>query len=201
MKGREIMSELSALVGIDFSLLKTKLYAAYEKNGKEGYSVLLMPREQESDNSVTLDEIMQQINKISGRKTTSKEEDSMKAGIMESLGSLEKKDSSLEKENSSLEKEDSSIKTKDSSLETKDSSIENMEFKLCMAYLYWNKKEKEDATLEYAFKLQILTENVVPTEIQAIVNVDRIMISVWKTDRPKVINEMALISIKDFLEG
>lgn len=173
MKGREIMSELSALVGIDFSLLKTKLYAAYEKNGEEGYSVLLMPREQEADNRVTLGDIIKEINKLSGQDTTSEKDTSVETGISDSLGSLE------------VDKD----------------GIGNMEFKLCMAYLYWDKKTGKEATLEYAFKLQILTEDVVPTEIQSIVNVDRVMISVWKTDRPKVINEMALISIKEFIEG
>lgn len=167
------MSELSALVGVDFSLLKTKLYAAYEKNGDEGYSVLLMPTGQESENSVTLEEIIEQINKISGKKTDKADDSSMKTEVSESL----------------------------SGLDMGGNSIENIKFKLCMAYLYLDKKKDVDAELEYAFKLEILTENVVPEAITAIVDVNRVMISVWKTDRPKVINEMALISIKEFIEG
>lgn len=169
------MSELNALVGVDFSLLKTKMYAAYEKNGNDGYSVLLMPTAQESDNSVSLDEIIEQIKTISTNKekndnTESADDVNMKAQINQSLNNF-------------------------------DITDKDVKFKLCMAYLYLDKKNGEDAKLEYAFKLEILMENVVPDAIKDIIDVNRLMISVWKTDRPQVINEMALISVKEFIEG
>ena len=51
------MSDLSALLGVNFSLLGTNLHAAYEKNGADGYAVLLIPSEQTADNSVNIGQV------------------------------------------------------------------------------------------------------------------------------------------------
>lgn len=178
------MSGLNALVGVDFSLLRTKMYAAYEKNGNEGYSVLLMPTAQESDNSVTLGDIIAQINQVSGNMGTKGE----------GTGATDESTAVIDPDNM----EEMISKKLDLG---EGNSIDNIKFKLCMAYLYLDKKNGEDAQVEYAFKLEILTENVVPEAVADIIDVDRVMISVWKTDRPKVISEMALISVKEFIEG
>ena len=58
------MSDLSALLGVNFSLLGTNLHAAYEKNGADGYAVLLIPSEQTADNSVNIGQVMEDIKKI-----------------------------------------------------------------------------------------------------------------------------------------
>lgn len=46
------MSDLSALLGVNFSLFGTNLHAAYEKNGADGDAVLLIPSEQTAENGV-----------------------------------------------------------------------------------------------------------------------------------------------------
>ena len=76
--------------------------------------------------------------------------------------------------------------------------LEDIVIKLQMAYLYICKKG-ENSVLEYAFQLQVVTEGLVPETIKPIVDVTNLSISVWNTDRKKVVDKMALITVDEYL--
>ena len=76
--------------------------------------------------------------------------------------------------------------------------LEDIVIKLQMAYLYISKKG-ENSVLEYAFQLQVVTEGLVPETIKPIVDVTNLSISVWNTDRKKVVDKMALITVDEYL--
>lgn len=166
---------LSASVGVDFSLIGTKLHAVYEKNGADGYAVLLIPSEQTADNGVSIGQVIADIkgliSKVDDKADTSKMEEDLKNGV------------------SGLTESASSDKSFD---------LNNLIIKLNMAYLYIRKSSQE-STVEYAFQLQVVTKDVIPAEIQQLVTVDNISISVWNTTRKQVVDKMALVTVNEYL--
>lgn len=164
------VNPLSANIGIDFSLIGTRLHAAYEKSGKDGYAVLLIPSEQEADNGVSIGEVISDIKKLVKGVDEKANTETMEADLESGVSGLENGGSSLDK----------------------------LIIKLQMAYLYIRKSEKESA-LEYAFQLQVISKDVIPKAIQQLVTIDNVSISVWNTQRQKVIDKMALVTINDYL--
>lgn len=61
--GSGVVNALNASIGLDFSLIGSRLHAAYEKNGSDGYAVLLIPSEQNADNGVSIGEVVEDIKK------------------------------------------------------------------------------------------------------------------------------------------
>lgn len=167
------MSDLNALVGIDFSLIGTKLHAAYEKKGNNGYAVLLAPTVQEADSGVSIGAVIKDIKKLVAQSGTGASTDDMEKDLTDSLSGMNKDGLSLD----------------------------NIFVKLNMAYLYISKGEPEDSDsiLEYAFQLQIVTEGFVPEAIKTLVDVQNISLSVWNTSRKVVIDKMQLVTIDQYI--
>lgn len=174
------MNDLNALIGIDFSLIGTKLRAVYEKKGEDGYAILLAPSAQEADNGVSIGKVIDDIKKLvssagSGASTADMEKD-----LTEGISALTKGDG---KTGSDTDKFD----------------LNKIMVQLNMAYLYLC-KDKEQDVLEYVFQLRILTEGLIPPAIAEIVDVSGVSLSIWNTSRQKVVNQMQLITIDNFLE-
>ena len=53
--------------------------------------------------------------------------------------------------------------------------------------------------LEYAFQLQVLTEGLVPENIKKIVDVKSLSLAVWNTDRRKILDQMSLMTVAEYL--
>lgn len=171
--GSGVVNALNASIGIDFSLIGSKLHAAYEKSGSDGYAVLLIPSEQNADNGVSIGEVIEDIKKmvkgVDEKADTSSMEKDLESGI------------------SGLSQE-----------EDKGSILDKLIIKLKMAYLYIRKSSQE-STLEYAFQLEVITKGMIPEGINQLVDVDHISISVWNTNRRKVVEKMGLTTIQDYL--
>lgn len=170
------MSDLNALVGIDFSLIGTRLHAAYEKRGEDGYAVLLMPSEQMADNGVSIGEVIEDIKKMVKKVDENADTKGMEDDLNEGLSSL------------SENKETNQNKFE----------LNKLMVKLQMAYLYIE-KTKETSVLEYAFQIQIISKDVIPAAIKELVSVDNISFSVWNTNRKKVVDKMALVTIGEYI--
>lgn len=80
----------------------------------------------------------------------------------------------------------------------KGSVLDKLIIKLKMAYLYIRKSSQE-SMLEYAFQLEVITGGMIPEGINQLVDVDHISISVWNTNRRKVVEKMGLTTIQDYL--
>lgn len=167
------MSDVNALAGVDFSLIGTKLHAVYEKK-KDGYSILLIPSAQNADEAVNLGQVVEDIKKL-----TAGSKDPVDVGGL--TDSLEKSVASLD---------DSGSKK----------GLDAVEIKLGMAYLYINAEDGKDRTVEYAFQMTIITEGLIPEAVAKIVDVSKVAIAVWNTNRRKVIDAMALETIESYLE-
>ena len=163
---------LKASIGIDFSLIGTQLHAMYEKN-EGGYAVLLIPSEQTPDSGISVKDLIDDIKK-------------MAKGVSGSDTAVDT--TQLEKAMTAAAKAGGSTSMK----------LEDIVIRLQMAYLYICKKG-ENSVLEYAFQLQVVTEGLVPETIKPIVDVTNLSISVWNTDRKKVVDKMALITVDEYL--
>lgn len=170
------MSDLNASIGIDFSLIGTKLHAAYEKRGEDGYAILLMPAAQEAESGVSIGEVIKDIQKLAGggQQADTKQ---LTDQLTDSLSSVS----------------ESQGKGK--------FSLDNIIVKLSMAYLYLRKgcKNQADEVTEYAFWLQIVTEGFLPREVAALVDVTNVSLCVWNTTRKTVVDQMQLVTINDYL--
>lgn len=166
------MSDLNALIGIDFSLIGTKLRAVYEKKGEDGYAILLAPSAQEADNGVSIGEVIADIKKLVTGTGSDASTADMEKDLTASMSAL-----------STGDKFDPC----------------KIIVRLNTAYLYL-RKDKEQDVLEYAFQLRILTEGLIPPAIAQIVDVSNVSLAVWNTSRQKVVNQMQLVTIDNFLE-
>lgn len=170
------MSDLNASVGIDFSLLGANLHAAYEKKGKEGYAVLLLPTEHAADHGVSIGQVIEDIKSLvkgvdDGTDTEGMEKD-LESGV------------------ASLSVEGSGDGSPD--------PLKKLIVKLQMAYLYIYKTETE-SVLEYAFQLQVIAKGMIPQEITNLVDVDNVSISVWNTSRKQILDRMSLVTIDEYI--
>lgn len=174
------MNDLNASVGIDFSLLGTSLHAAYEKKGANGYAVLLLPTEQNPNNGVSIGTVIDDIKKL--------------VKGVDKTASTEGMDNDLLDGVSSLAITGDQEKDKD-----KKKGLDNLIVKLQMAYLYIRKIPDRESQLEYAFQLQVIAKDVIPPEIQSLVDVDNVSISVWNTTRQKILDKMSLVTIDEYI--
>lgn len=166
------MSDLNALVGIDFSLIGTKLRAVYEKRGDNGYAILLTPTPQDADNGVTLKVLMEDVKKlIYGKSCSDEDAKKLEDSFGKQLGSLS---------------------------EDTGSDWKNIEIKLDVAYLYIDRGGSENIT-EYAFQMEIITEAAIPQEIKDMVTVNNLSVAVWNTSRKSVVEKMNLRTISSYI--
>jgi len=151
---------MQACIDVDFMLLGTKLTAEYFKKEK-GYSVLLMPTDEEANRGVTVAEMMDDIKKLVGDGVNFDE----LTNALKNLGAVD---------------------------------VMSIEVELNMAYLYIDSDGTNKVT-EYAFQLTINTENLIPDDFK-LFDISRMGVSVWNTNREKIISQMNLIKPEDLLK-
>lgn len=183
------MSDLNASVGVDFSLLGTNLHAAYEKKGKEGYAVLLLPTEQKADQGVSIKKVIEDIKSLVSGVYSQQEAGGADVSIQQRTENMEQ----------DLMDGVNSLDLGEGGEKDGDTGLENLRVKLQMAYLYIRKVPNQESQLEYAFQLQVIASNVIPKEIQSLVDVDNVSISVWNTSRQKVVERMSLVTIDEYI--
>lgn len=169
------MSDINALVAVNFSLIGTKLRAAYEKQGDKGYAILLMPSEQEADNAVSIGEVVKDIQKLVSHVDNGVDTDNMSSDLQNGLSGLSGTGGNDGK-----------------------SGLDNLTVQLTMAFLYILKTD-DKSVLEYAFQLNVNAKDVIPKGISDIVNVENVSISIWNTNRKKVVEKMALVTIDEYI--
>lgn len=155
-------SSLNLLLGIKFSLLKCKLDAMYRK-GEDKHTILLMPQEMEDNEDVSVAELVEGI-----------------------VGMVKKANGGQAP--ASLE-EDLNGKLKES-FEGKD-SFKNIRIALRMLYLYIE-KGKEETKVEYAFRLDVVTKDVIPEGVRNFIDVECLTLALWNTGNKQITQKMNL---------
>lgn len=173
---------LNAAIGVDFSLIGTKLHAMYKKD-TNGYKILLIPTLQSDNEGITIQELIDDIKSLTESVTGSNS-----LNTEELTTAL---DGAVQEAADEEGKKGANDKLPDTS---------EIRIILSMAYLYINKEdEQEKSDIEYAFNLNILTTGLIPKALSSIVTVDHIGISVWNTERTQILNQMSIVKIEDYL--
>lgn len=190
---------LKVSMGIDFSLIGTNLRAMYEKNG-EDYAILLAPTEQTANEGVSIGELIRDIKSMTKEVTGDDNVDTTQ---------LEQAMTSAASDGAGAGADGTKM------------NLDSIRIRLQMAYLYIRKTAGSAAAtgteaaagtagatqtpgtgtseLEYAFQLQVLTEGLVPQNIKRIVDVKSLSLAVWNTDRRKILDQMSLMTVAEYL--
>ena len=142
---------------------------AMYEKNEGGYAVLLIPSEQTPDSGISVKDLIDDIKKMA--KGVSGSDTAVDTTQLETAMTEAAKEGGG---STSMKLEDIVIK-----------------LQIC--------KKGENSVLEYAFQLQVVTEGLVPETIKPIVDVTNLSISVWNTDRKKVVDKMALITVDEYL--
>lgn len=164
---------LSALVGIDFRIFETDLHAGFEKRGSDGYAILVMPTNLEADNGISVGKMIQEIKGLVSSIDENANTDDMEKDLQSGVSGLSRDDG-------------------------QQFDLNKLMIKLRMAFLYIC-KTAEESTIEYAFQLEVTTEGMIPEKIRSLVDVNNVSISVWNTQRKKLIEKMSLVTANDYL--
>lgn len=165
--------QLQMLLGAKFTLLGSKLTAAFKKE-TSGYTILVAPTETEKNEGVTIQEMVNQVNQlVNGVDSTAPQI---------AAADVEQK-----------------IQATNNQPAGGQFDIKKLRIILDMAYLYIT-SDGTNKTIEYAFSLTIDTTDVIPQDIKFL-NIENITIAIWNTNRSKIINKMALFDPKSYIAG
>lgn len=172
--------KVHVLAGISFTLLNVEFTAGFEKDDK-GFQVLLLPTNQSENNGMSISEMITEIQSLMNNSGAQIEggKEQMEEDITNALNGV----------NSPDKKPGEDSKADFKPLE--------LRVYLKQAFLYY-KKAGENKTFEYAFQMEINTENMMPDI--GLVKLDKLSISVWSTERKKILESMGLFHIDEILQ-
>lgn len=165
--------------GMSFTLLGTDFKAAFQKSGL-GYEILVMPVSDNKSNGMKISEMVDEIVSMMGNSATPISD--------ESKAEMKK----------SIEGAVSSTKKEEGETDGPAFNPMNIKINLKQAFFYCI-NDGTTTKVEYAFSLGIGLEEMTPKDIK-VIKINEIALSVWNTDRIKVLERMQLGSIKELLD-
>lgn len=160
-----ISESLSMRLGAEITLLRTPLLAAVQKQGTDGFEVLVMPTDEVAGPGMTIAEMIADVNKLMGKATGD-------AGAL---------------------KEDE-VTGQLAALNSKNAgAIQWDQISICLrqAFLRYRSTAPEGQKTEYAISIVVDASQLLPQDM-GLVNIGRLSLSVWNTTRPLVLERMAL---------
>lgn len=199
---------LKVSMGIDFSLIGTNLRAMYEKNG-EDYAILLAPTEQTANEGVSIGELIRDIKSMTKEVTgddnvdTTQLEQAMTSAAAEGAGTggdgtkmnLNSIRIRLQMAYLYIRKTAGGA----AAAGTADAAGTEAAAETAGASQAPGAASAGTSEIEYAFQLQVLTEGLVPQNIKKIVDVKSLSLAVWNTDRRKILDQMSLMTVAEYL--
>lgn len=174
-EGKDIPVKVNA--GIRFTLLKNHFVAALQKDEK-ALSILLMPTDSPEEKGITVREMVEEIKGLMGAGSDDPEVRDMEQQLTDTVRSVGD--------------------------EKAEGGFDPMaiEIFLQQAFLYYRSEEDESGgkvkKLEYAFSLRVDAAKMLKQ--MDFFSLDEISLSIWKTDRKKVTEQMKMFMIEDFLK-
>ena len=160
---------LNLKLGVKFKLLDTPLFAGIQKTTVDGYEVLLIPTDNIAGNGMSIEKMIEEINKLSGKKEGG--EQALDANkVTEQLSTL-----------------------------NPNSGVNWKEIRIILnqAFLYY-KKDSTNSSVKYAISITVNAKELLPSDM-GLINLDYLTLSVWNTTRPNVLARMGLLSNTDLL--
>lgn len=175
----EKTSKVHVLVGIEFTLLKVKFTAGFEK-GDLGYQILLLPTDQTQNNGMSIREMIKEVQVL------------MNKGGAEIEGGAERMEEDLTSAINGVNDPDAKKGEEKTGVDPLDLRVY-----LRQAFLHYE-KSGDKKTFEYAFQLEINAEDMMPDI--GLVKLDRLSVSVWSTERKKILESMGMFHIDEILK-
>lgn len=172
-----VNEKLKAALKVDISLLNTPLNALFTTDDT-ATRILVIPDLQEDTPGVTIQQLIDDLNKIAEKAGAGKvDEDELKRAMEDAV--------------------------KNAGSDNKPAEGVNA-IKIClrMAYLYIVKsadESKEPGLFEYAINVKVLTDGLIPASIREIVNVTGLSVAVWNTERKPILEKMTIAKVEDYL--
>ena len=176
----EKTSKVHVLVGVEFTLLNVKFTAGFEKNDI-GYQILLLPTDQTQNNGMSIREMITEVQML------------MNNGGAEIEGGTEQMENDITSAINGVNDPDAKKG------EEKKTGFDPLELRVYLrqAFLHYQ-KSGDKKTFEYAFQLEIYAEDMMPDI--GLVKLDRLSVSVWSTERKKILESMGMFHIDEILK-
>lgn len=175
----EKTSKVHVLVGIEFTLLNVKFTAGFEK-GDVGYQILLLPTDQTQNNGMSIREMISEVQMLmnNGGAQIEGGAEQMENDIVSAINGVNDPDAKKGEE--------------------KKTGFDPLELRVYLrqAFLHYE-KSGDKKTFEYAFQLEINAEDMMPDI--GLVKLDRLSVSVWSTERKKILESMGMFHIDEIL--
>lgn len=175
----EKTSKVHVLVGIEFTLLNVKFTAGFEK-GDVGYQILLLPTDQTQNKGMSIREMIAEVQMLmnNGGAQIEGGAEQMENDIVSAINGVNDPDAKKGEE--------------------KKTGFDPLELRVYLrqAFLHYE-KSGDKKTFEYAFQLEINAEDMMPDI--GLVKLDRLSVSVWSTERKKILESMGMFHIDEIL--
>lgn len=167
--GEYVSESLSLRLGAEFTLLRTPLFAGVEKDGDNGFELLIMPTDKIAGVGMTITEMVADINKLMGKSDALNAED-----VKKQLSSLNP--------NGNIHFETITVSL----------------CQAFLRYKSTGGAEGGSGKAEYAIAIVIDASELLPADM-GLININRLTLSVWNTTRPFVLERMGLAGSKTLL--
>lgn len=192
-------SAIKVNANVNFVLFKNPFVAALEKD-EEAMMLLLAPSSTEGRKSITVGEMIDEVKKLLGKGDEDEDIKKLSADLESNLSNVAEIPGPVEAEAPAdpaapdEEDPDAPVVPVVSEGET---GVKTIRFTIEQAFLYYEKRGAESST-EYAFSLSVDTSKLL-REV-GIFQLKGASISVWNTDRKKILDSMKMFGIQDFLD-
>lgn len=167
------VQKLKMTFGLDFTFFGSNLNAMYTKKDN-GYAILLLPSKAEAEEisiQKMIDDVKEIISSIAGK------ENADKADFSELNTSVT-----------------------EMSGDKSEGILDKIRIRLRTAFLYINKEGEANSQFEYALSLEVLADGLIPQEVKTL-NVNKLSLAIWNTNRATILNQMAIGKIEDYLSA
>lgn len=168
----------NAQAELEFTLIGTKLKMAFSKIGGTN-AFIVMPTEIDSE-GMTIKEIVDAINDFGKGYDPSMTSDLDEGKLEQAVKDVS--DATAKKTNDSMP------------AELNDLDFNSIKVKLRQAFLLLMTGKQ----MEYALEIDVLLDGVLPD--QTFVNVEKLSVMVWNTNRAKILDKMDIIDVEKLLE-
>lgn len=168
---------------LDFTLIGTKLKMAFSKIGSENAFVVL-PAQLQDTQGMTIKEMVDAINQF-GKDYDPEMSSDLTADKVQ--GAVSDVSSAAAKKNA--EQTDADVEAMVNAID-----FDKIKIKLTQAFLVLMTGHQ----MEYALEIDVLLDGVFPA--QTFINVDKLSLAVWNTQRAKILSTMNIVDVEKLLE-
>jgi hypothetical protein len=162
------------MAGVKFTLLGAELTAGFEMTEK-GQHIFVHQDMTSSNEGITIAQLVSDIKTLMGKK-----EDETVDGL--STDAIQEKLNAVSDQSTKKSLKRGSVGA---------FNFDAVRIVLSTVYLDILKPATGSATVEYAFKLDVIAEGLIPAEVK-LINIERITLAVWNTTNEKIKKQLAI---------